>query len=98
MSEIAITAMPNRLVVVADRLGIALLREYATQLLAAIPDIAILAGQADLDPPDLLWFEEYLLVNCCEFSALAVPDGPIGTLPPQLQQPQWPGMPRIINL
>lgn len=98
MSEMAITAMPNRLVVAADRLGIELLRAYGTQLLAAIPDVAILVGLAELDPPDLLWFEEYLLVNCGEFTALAVRDSPLGNLPTPLRQAQWPGMPRIISL
>jgi hypothetical protein len=98
MAEMALSALPNRLVVVADRLGIALLRGYGTQLLTAIPEVALVVEQSDLEPSDELWFNEYLTVNCCEFSVLAVRGSTIGSLPMQLRQGDRPDMPRILSL
>jgi transposase len=81
VADAIVTALPHRLVMMTDPLGVELLRRHGSQLLTAIPEVVLIADQTHLEPASQHWLNEYLLTNCHEFAKVAIRGDPASSYP-----------------
>lgn len=97
VAEVVLAALPNRLVLVVDSLGIALLRDYGASLLAVVPSVSLVLEPAQIEPTDEQWFDEYLQVNVCDFDMVATRGKRFADLP-ALCGIDRANLPRVVSL
>jgi len=70
IAQALVASIPNKLVVKTEPFGVALLRKYGTQILAAIPEVSLLVEGNELEPDDQQWLSEYIAMNYSELRLL----------------------------
>lgn len=70
IARIIVAGQPEKLVLRADELGIALLRDWGPQLLGAIPAVSLLFSGASLGAADAQWLSECVATGILDFSAI----------------------------
>jgi hypothetical protein len=68
--SVVTAAMADHLVVTADPLGVAMMRQYGPRIFATTPKVSLLAAEISLDAEDVAFFREFIAMNLNGFHAL----------------------------